>query len=200
MIKINDGAEVFMSFADELRNEPNRYKQEQEARIIHDWNTLVMKLHSIMKDICREAARQGRREQYLDIFNLIEAFYEEEYVYKDYHFEDGEQVYELSFDDSNEGQFWEKMRGYFYHYTVGRQTEREPFPNLFGLFQSDAEIVKDGLGSMLKKDGLQVEVNMRKISKIYREEEINVEYTSFEKILTGKSGYMKTKRVEDTTL
>lgn len=189
-----------MSFADELRNEPNRHKQEQTMRVKENWNTMASELHEIIKNICKEVARENQNTLRLDLRRLIEEFFEEPYTYEDSYYEDGEDIYELTFENSKKGQFWEEMRKYFYHYWLGRKSKSDQLPKAFGMFQNDATLLQNVLLPMLEKDGLQVNMNIKKANTTYREEQVYVEYSSLDRIFSGKDGYMKTKRVEDKIL
>ena len=152
-----------MSFADELRREPERQRNEMDRQNAAQWEKIAKTLVDEMKEACRYYAGKGRTDWSFRVWELISNIYEERYTDISERFVDGRWVEEISFDDSQEGIFWENMRDNFYHHTKA-----------YGMNRDKAERLGTILSDKLKAEGLIVDMRVIKYNTIRQREYFDV--------------------------
>ena len=92
-----------MSFADELRKEPERQRNEAIKQEEKQWEKLIEILIDDIKEGCRYFAGQGETSWSFRAEQIIKNCFEEPYVYIDRRYDEDRWIEEISFDDTQEG-------------------------------------------------------------------------------------------------
>ena len=187
-----------MGFADELRNEPNRKKQEELLKENQDWLRLKTLFVDYIKSDCKYWAGCGKSSCRGYLGDYVKRL-EEEYTSQFTDSCNSDKIVEIEFYNSPEGLMWECLRSKFYHYICEeKQKYSEPYPNSLGMSKGDAEKLLAFLKEELEREGLKVESELRKeFWKVHYEDKYVPHTSKIERMLTGTDGHYEKREVID---
>ena len=163
--------DLYMGFADELRNAPSRKKQEENLKRNkeklqqeQDWEHLTEVFIQYIKEECRCVASAGKKQcdVYLrDWIERLDEKYTEKYTSSNDYYGWN---HEIEFETSDEGRRWQRMRDKFFHYICGHKSgdDTYEYPFYFGMSKEEAVRLATELKKRLTTEGLAVEEQLRK--------------------------------------